>query len=102
MKFTIIGIELYRLSVDGVLRRCVTISTRRLVITESHLGDAGGHFTIEITSRNILTTGLCWTTLYEDVKTYCKQCGLCQRIDRSTTTNMMPLTNITTLEPFIM
>ena len=69
MKFTIIASELYRLGIDELLRRCVLIFARHLVITESHADDIEDHFAIGITFRKIIAIGLWWTTLYEDVKT---------------------------------
>ena len=72
MQFTVIEEELYRMGTDGVLRRCVPMSARHLVISESHAGDAGGHFAADITARKVLVAGLWWTILQKDVKAYCK------------------------------
>lgn len=68
IRFMMIVGELYRMGTDGVLRGCVPMSTRYLVISKSHAGDAGGNFVGDITARKVLTVGLWWTSLHEDVR----------------------------------
>ncbi|MCO5585886.1 hypothetical protein L7F22_039820 [Adiantum nelumboides] len=80
LKFTIIGGSLYRLGIDGVLRRYVPISARMQIITEAHNGSSGGHFSSDITYKKILQAGLWWQSIMADVKTYCKTCDICQRM----------------------
>ncbi|MCO5593154.1 hypothetical protein L7F22_047160 [Adiantum nelumboides] len=64
LKFTIIGNCLYRLGIGGVLRRCVPISVRMLIITEAHTGSSGlrGISEEEISDTTVEET----TTLEED------------------------------------
>ena len=57
VQFIVISHELYRMGADGILRRCVPMSARYLVISESHTGDAGGHFTANITSKKSFSSG---------------------------------------------
>ena len=67
--------ELFRMGTNGVLRRCVPMSARHLVISQSHARDAGdaeGHFAADITAKKVLATELWWISLHEDMKMYCK------------------------------
>ncbi|MCO5607130.1 hypothetical protein L7F22_061323 [Adiantum nelumboides] len=98
LKFTIIGSSLYRLGIDGVLRRCVPISARMQIITEAHNGSSGGHFSSDITYKKILQAGLWWQSVMVVVRTYCKTCDICQRMGRPTAADMTPLTTIQPLE----
>lgn len=54
IKFTLIEGESYRLRSNEILRRCVPMSARLAVMKETRVGDAGGHFSSEITHKKIL------------------------------------------------
>ena len=97
VQFTMIAGELYRMGTNRVPRRYMPMSARYLVISESHAGDVGWHFAIDITARKVLAAGMWWTSLHEDVKMYYKLCDLCQRTGRPTAIDMAPITNITPL-----
>ncbi|MCO5587405.1 hypothetical protein L7F22_041354 [Adiantum nelumboides] len=98
LRFALIGGSLYRLGIDGVLRRCVPISARMQIITEAHTGSSGGHFFSDITYKKILQAGLWWQSVMADVRTYCKTCDNFQRMGRPTAADMTLLTTIQPLE----
>ncbi|MCO5602755.1 hypothetical protein L7F22_056893 [Adiantum nelumboides] len=97
LKFSIIRSFLYRLGIDGVLKRCVPLSARMQIIIEAHTNSSGKHFSTDITHNKILKAGLWWQSMMVDVKSFCKTCDICQRMGRPTTADMTPL--ITTIQP---
>ena len=102
MKFTIVGSELYRVGVDGVLRRCVPIFARNMVITNSHLGGVGGHFVAKTTSRKILALLQAYGGQhYTKMSRHFVNIVNCQRIGRPTTMGMALLISIPPLQPFM-
>ncbi|MCO5604491.1 hypothetical protein L7F22_058658 [Adiantum nelumboides] len=96
-----IGEDSRGLGIDGVLRRCVSISAGMQIIMEAHIGSSGGHFSTDITYKKILQVGLWWQSVMADVKSYCKTCEICQRMGRPTAVDMTPLTTIQPLEVFM-
>ncbi|MCO5604039.1 hypothetical protein L7F22_058196 [Adiantum nelumboides] len=101
LKFTLIGGSLYRLGIDGVLRRCVPISARMQIIIEANTESSGGHFSSDIIYKKILQVGLWWKSIMAYVRTYCRTCDICQRMGRPTAANTTPLTIIQPLEVFM-
>ncbi|MCO5589463.1 hypothetical protein L7F22_043430 [Adiantum nelumboides] len=101
LKFTLIGGSLYRLGIDGVLRRCVLISDRMQIITEAHTRSSRGHFSGDITFKKILQARLWRHSVMANFQTYCKTCNICQRMGRPTTIDMTSLTTIQPLEVFM-
>jgi hypothetical protein len=72
-----------------------------MVMRELHEGPSKGHFTIEITKRNILDTRYWWPTLYRDVNDYCISCDGCQRIGGSVIQSFAKLVTSLPKEPFM-
>ena len=50
------------------------------VLREAHSGDAGGHFSGEITGRKIMQAGLWWPFVLRDAHKYSKECLECQKM----------------------
>ena len=71
-----------------------------MILKELHKGNAGGHFSQDITVRKVLDAEYWWPTLYKDTYDYCQTCHECQKtggLPKSVSTKL-----ITTLpaEPF--
>ena len=60
----------------------------------------GGHYAGRETTQKILLTGLLWPTLHQDLKAYCKACGVCQGTGRPSWRDEMPLNPQMMLQPF--
>ena len=76
--FQVIQGKLYRLGKDSRLRQVISDSQARMILQELHKGNAGGHFSQDITVRKVLDTGYWWPTLYKDTYQYCQTCHECQ------------------------
>ena len=82
--YTIINGFLYKMGLDEVLRRCVLEHEREKIMHEAHYGLAGGHFQSDTTAKKFQQSGLWWSTLYKDCKTFVRKCDRCQRLGRPT------------------
>ena len=101
LPFQVIQGKLYRQGKDKRLRQVITDSQARMILKELHKGNAGGHFSQDITVRKVLDTGYWWPTLYKDTYQYYQTCHECQKtggLPKSVSTKL-----ITTLptEPFM-
>ena len=99
--FQVIQGKLYRLGKDLRLRQVISDSQARMILQELPKGNAGGHFSQDITIRKVLDAGYWWPTLYKDTYQYCQTCHECQKtggLPKSVSTKLM-----TTLlaEPFM-
>jgi hypothetical protein len=62
--------NLYKLGVDGVLRRCVLEHERLMILEEAHDEIVGGHYAERENEKNVLCVGLLCPTLHKDAKEY--------------------------------
>jgi hypothetical protein len=69
---------LYKLGIDGILRRCVLEHERRMILSEAHIGIMGGHYAGKATTHKVLRAGIWWPTLHKDAKELFQICDLCQ------------------------
>jgi hypothetical protein len=69
--YQLIAGNLYKLGVDGILRRCVLEHESLVILEEVHEGIVGGYYAGRATTQNILCAGLWWPMLHKDVKEYC-------------------------------
>lgn len=77
----------------------MTRSKIPLILKECHDNPAGGHFASDITTCKILQSGYRWPTLFANCTTYTRQCDMCQRIGKLTSSSTMPLTPILAFAP---
>jgi hypothetical protein len=70
-KYQLITINLYKLGVDGILRRCILEHERPMILVEVHDGIVGGHYERNERTHKILHAGLWWPTLHKGFKEYC-------------------------------
>ena len=70
------------------------------VLTFSHVGVCGGHFSGNKTVAKILQCGLYWPHMFRDTFVFCKSCTECQRLGAISRRNMMPLNPILEIEVF--
>ena len=77
--FQLVQEKLYRQGKDSRLRQVISDSQAQLILQELHKGNAGSHFSQNITVRKVLDVGYWWPTLYKDTYKYCQTCHECQR-----------------------
>ena len=77
--FQVIQGKLYRQGKDKRLRQVITDSQARMILQELHKGNAGGHFSQDITVRKVLDAGYWWPMLYKDTYQYCQICHECKK-----------------------
>ena len=75
--FQVIQGKLYRLGKDSRLRQVILDSQARMILQELHKGNAGGHFSQDITVCKVLDAGYWCPTLYKDTYQYCQTCHEC-------------------------
>ena len=64
--YRIVGDTLYRIGVDSVLRRCLTLEEAEKVLNDYHSGACGGHMSGYATSQKILRVGYFWPSIFKD------------------------------------
>ena len=64
--YCIIGDTLYRLGIDSVLRRCLTLKEAERVLNDYHSGAYGGHMSGYATAQKILRAGYFWPSIFKD------------------------------------
>ena len=99
--FQLVQGKLYQQGKNSRLRQVTSDSQAQMILQKLHKGNAGGHFSQDITVRKVLEAGYWWTTLYKDTYKYCQTCHECQKtgeLPKSVSTKLM-----TTLlaEPFM-
>jgi transposase InsO family protein len=99
-KFQLIVGKLYKMEPDEILRRCVMEAERPLIIVEAHEGIVGGHYAGKGTTQKVLRAGLWWPTLHKDDKEYCRAYDVCQRVEKPSRRDEMPLAPQLTLQVF--
>lgn len=88
---------LYKRGLDNIIRRCVPDHEQSSVLEEVHAGNAGGHFSAQITSRKIFQSGLWWPTVIKDAYRMGNNCSQFQRdgyrrdVDRMSHRPALPL-----------
>ena len=75
------------------MRICVREDEMYDILHAFHNEPCGGHFVAKRIIMKILTTSYYWPTLHKDIANYIRKCDKCQRMDRPTRTNEMPLTH---------
>jgi hypothetical protein len=95
--FSLIVGHLYKMGPDEILRRCVMEAERPLILVESHEGIAGGHYAGKSIAKKVLRVSLWWPTLHRDAKYYSRAFDVCQRVEKPSRRDEMPLSPQLTL-----
>jgi hypothetical protein len=82
---------LYRVSSDGLLRRCVPMVEELQIIEKCHSAPYEGHYRVFRTQAKIWQCGFFWPTMYEDTKEFIRRCRKRQFQGNITARNPMPL-----------
>jgi hypothetical protein len=62
-----------------------------MILAESHEGITKGHYAGKATLKKVLRDGLWWPTLHRDAKDYSRACDVCQRVEKPSRIDEMPL-----------
>ena len=92
--------SLFKVSTDGLIRRCVAGQEANSIMWHCHSSAYGGHHSGERTAAKILQSGFWWPTLFKDCQDFVKRCDKCQRTGNISKRNEMPITGIIEVEPF--
>ena len=91
---------MFRYCSDQIIRRCISESDERNVISFYHAHAYGGHFISRKTAAKILQCGFYWPSIFRDFHAYCSACERCQKLGSIGKRNMMPLNPILIVEVF--
>jgi len=91
---------LFKVSIDGLIIRCVAGEEANSIMWHCHSSTYGGHYSGERTIAKVLQSGFWWPTLFKDCQDFVKRCDKCQRTGNISKRNEMPLTGIIEIEPF--
>ncbi|KAJ8768856.1 hypothetical protein K2173_023851 [Erythroxylum novogranatense] len=91
---------LYKICVDGIVRRCIPAEEMFSVLHHCHSREVGGHYGASSTAHKVLKCGFYWPTLFKDAFTFVKSCDRCQRVGNISRRYNMPLSNILVCEVF--
>jgi hypothetical protein len=83
---------LYRVCVDGLLRRCILAFETWKILEHCHSSPYGGHYGAFCTNVKVWQSGLYWPTMYDDAKPFVRRCIQCQRHGNINTSDALPLT----------
>lgn len=88
--YQLIAIQLCKLGVDGILRRCILKHERDDIIKEAHEGTRGGHYVGKETTHKNMNARIWWPTIFKDTKEYYDVCDVCKRAGRRSRRDQMP------------
>ncbi|CAJ2672540.1 unnamed protein product [Trifolium pratense] len=91
---------LFKMSNDGVIRRCVADSEIRGIMWHCHNSPCGGHHSGPRTAAKVLQCGFFWPTIFQDCMEFVKACDACQRSGGVSKRDEMPQHGLTEVEPF--
>lgn len=98
--FTWIGGNVFKLEPNHIPRTCVWEDDIFDILSESHDGPCGGHFSAKMKTFKILQVGQYWPNIHQDAKRYTNRCDECQREGNPTLEDEIFLQAQVTLEPF--
>jgi hypothetical protein len=98
--YQLIAGQLYKLGLDGILRRCVLDHERPTILWECHCRVSGEHVRGEALAQKILQARLWWSTIFKDVKDYARACDVCHRIGKPSREDELPLHHVRAFQAF--
>jgi hypothetical protein len=78
-KYTSLGDDLYRRTIDGVLLKCLGEEQAKVAVREVHDGICGAHQSAYKMNWLLWRAGFYWPTMMDDCVKYQKGCEVCQR-----------------------
>jgi hypothetical protein len=82
---------LYRVRLDGLLRRCERVAEAIQIIEKCRSAPYGGHYCVFSIQEKIWQSGFYWPSMYEDTREFIRRCRRCQMQGGTTLRDEMPL-----------
>jgi hypothetical protein len=76
--FVVVQGKLYKKSITGVLKRCVTPQEGQEILKDIHVGVCGHHASSRAIIAKAFRAGFYWLTAIEDAKDIVRRCEACQ------------------------
>jgi hypothetical protein len=73
---------------------------RPMILSDAHEAVAGGHYAGKVMAHNILCMVRWWPTLHKDAKEFFQTCDVCQRVEKPSRRDAIPLVLQVTLHTF--
>ncbi|KAL0411713.1 UNVERIFIED_CONTAM: Retrovirus-related Pol polyprotein from transposon gypsy [Sesamum latifolium] len=99
-RFTVIGDELYKRTIDGPLLKCVDGERAQYVLREIHEGSCGNHSGGRSLAQKVTRQEYFWPTLVKDATDFAKKCESCQRFAALIHTPATPMEPVRIACPF--
>ncbi|KAL0355818.1 UNVERIFIED_CONTAM: hypothetical protein Sradi_4028700 [Sesamum radiatum] len=99
-RFTIIGNDLYKRTIDGPLLKCLDEKRAQYVLREIHEGSCGNHSSGRSLAQKVCWQGYFWPTLVKDATEFARKCESCQRFGSLIHTPATPMEPIRIACPF--
>ena len=90
----------FKYCLDQIIRRCVSDSKFRNILSFCHDQACGSHFSGKKTTAKILQCDFYWPTSFRDAHVYFQSCDRCQRLGKIVRRNEMSLNPILVIEIF--
>ncbi|KAL0408327.1 UNVERIFIED_CONTAM: Gag-Pol polyprotein [Sesamum radiatum] len=93
-RFTVIGDELYKRTINGTLLKCLDEERAEYVLREIHEGSCGNHSGGRSLAQKVTRQGYFLPTLVKDATEFAKKCESCQKyaaLIHSPATSMEPI-----------
>ncbi|GJT59716.1 reverse transcriptase domain-containing protein [Tanacetum coccineum] len=91
---------LFKVCLDGMIRRCISGPETQIILDQCHHGPAGGHYRPNITAKKVLDSGFYSPTIIKEAHTLVHLCEAFQRTRNISKRDEMPLNNIQVCEIF--
>ncbi|KAL0449376.1 UNVERIFIED_CONTAM: hypothetical protein Slati_1494000 [Sesamum latifolium] len=99
-RFTMVGDELYKRTIDGPLLKCLDEEREKYVLREIHEGSCGNHSGGRSLAQKVTRQGYFWPTLVKDATDFARKCESCQRFASLIHTPATPMEPIRIACPF--
>ena len=75
--------HLFKIGVDNLLRRCVTMEESRSILWQCHNSSCGGHYSGDRTTTKVPQAGFFWPSIFKDAHDHVLHCEVfdCRGID---------------------
>ncbi|KAL2236614.1 UNVERIFIED_CONTAM: Retrovirus-related Pol polyprotein from transposon [Sesamum indicum] len=99
-RFTLIGTQLYKRTIEGPLLKCLEDAQAKYVLQEIHEGNCGNHSGARSLAQKVTRQGYFWPTMMKDCKEFVRRCEKCQKFASQIHTHAVPMTPISITCPF--
>ena len=91
---------LYRIGVDSILHRCLTLEEAEKALNYCHSGACGCHMSGYATTQKILRAGYFWPSIFKDCTVVVRECLECRIYQSKMRAPPVPLHPVITIGPF--